>query len=91
LIVAAGSPHLVTKDYVREGQVVVDVGINSVPRNSVSKSVEKLEYEIPKRQLVGDVDFEAVKNIVEAISPVPGGVGPMTVLSLFENLLEASS
>jgi methylenetetrahydrofolate dehydrogenase (NADP+)/methenyltetrahydrofolate cyclohydrolase len=74
LIVAAGSANLITKDHVREGQVVVDVGINS---------------EIAKKSLTGDVDFEAVKNIVSAISPVPGGVGPMTVASLFQNLVNA--
>jgi methylenetetrahydrofolate dehydrogenase (NADP+)/methenyltetrahydrofolate cyclohydrolase len=82
LIVAIGRPHFVTKDYVSSGQTVVDVGINSVQG-------EKLEEEIPKRRLVGDVDFEGVKDIVGAISPVPGGVGPMTVLSLFENLIDS--
>ncbi|MES2088003.1 MAG: bifunctional 5,10-methylenetetrahydrofolate dehydrogenase/5,10-methenyltetrahydrofolate cyclohydrolase [Patescibacteria group bacterium] len=92
LIVAVGHPHFVTVEYVSKGQVVVDVGINSVASSTFKQeSVEKLEYEIPKRQLVGDVDFEAVKNIVAAISPVPGGVGPMTVLSLFENLIEAAA
>lgn len=91
LIVAAGNPHMVTKDYVKQGQVVVDVGINSVPKGSLIDEVAKLEYEIPKRQIVGDVDFESVKTIVYAISPVPGGVGPMTVLSLFENLTDAVS
>lgn len=83
LISAAGVPHLVTKDFVSKGQVVVDVGINSVEG-------EKLEEEVPKRRVVGDVDFEGVKGIVGAISPVPGGVGPMTVLSLFQNLLDAT-
>lgn len=83
LVVAAGSPRLVTRDYVRAGQVIVDVGINSVDG-------DKLEDEIPRRRLVGDVDFDAVKSIVGAISPVPGGVGPMTVLSLFENLCDAA-
>ncbi len=82
LIAAVGSPHLVTKEYVSPGQTVVDVGINSV-------AGEKLEEEIPKHKLVGDVDFDAVKDIVGAISPVPGGVGPMTVLSLFENVVSA--
>src|SRR3989344_8915352 len=81
LVVAVGKPGFVTKDFVSPWQVVIDVGINSV-------TGEKLEDEIPKRKLVGDVDFESVKAIVRAISPVPGGVGPMTVLSLFENLLD---
>lgn len=82
LVVAIGKPRFITKDYVSAGQTVIDVGINSVEG-------ERLEEEIPKRKLVGDVDFEGVKGIVGAISPVPGGVGPMTVLSLFENLVSA--
>lgn len=73
LIVAAGHPGLITKDYVKEGQVVIDVGINAMDN----------------KRMVGDVDFDGVSQIVSAISPVPGGVGPMTVLSLFENLLDA--
>lgn len=81
IIVATGKPCLITAKHVREGQVVVDVGINTVDGN-------KLDDEIVERKLVGDVDFENVSKIVSAISPVPGGVGPLTVLSLFENLLE---
>ncbi|MGC9605417.1 MAG: tetrahydrofolate dehydrogenase/cyclohydrolase catalytic domain-containing protein [Minisyncoccia bacterium] len=81
LIVAAGKSKLITADHVREGTVVIDVGINTVKG-------EKLEDEISGRKLVGDVDFEAVKDIASAITPVPGGVGPMTVLALFENLAD---
>jgi 5,10-methylene-tetrahydrofolate dehydrogenase/methenyl tetrahydrofolate cyclohydrolase len=83
LVVAIGQPKFVGKDYVSSGQTVVDVGINSI-------AGEKLEEEIPQKQIVGDVDFEAVKGIVGAITPSPGGVGPMTVLSLFENLCDAA-
>lgn len=83
LIVAIGRPRFVTKEYVSSGQTVVDIGINSIEG-------AKLEEEILRRRLVGDVDFEGVKNIVGAISPVPSGVGPMTVLSLFENLVDAA-
>lgn len=82
LVVAVGCPRFITREYVSPGQTVVDVGINSV-------GGEKLEDEIPRRTLVGDVDFEGVTDIIAAISPVPGGVGPMTVLSLFENLVSA--
>lgn len=82
LIVAAGKPGLIGKENVSSGQVVVDVGINLV-------SGEKLPDEVPHRKLVGDVLFEEVKERVRAISPVPGGVGPMTVAALFENLVEA--
>ncbi len=73
LIVAAGKPNLITKNYVSKNQVVIDVGINILGHE----------------KLVGDVDFKNVSKIVKAISPVPGGVGPMTVASLFENLLRA--
>ncbi len=82
LIVAAGKPHLIGPAHVSPGQVVVDVGINLLTGT-------KLEEEIPAKKLVGDVDFEAVKDTVAAISPVPGGVGPLTVASLFENVVAA--
>ena len=83
LIVATGHPKLITKDHVSKGQVVVDVGINLV-------SGKALEEEIPEKKLVGDVDFDSVKDIVEMISPVPGGVGPLTVISLLQNVLEVA-
>lgn len=82
IVIAIGKPKYLTRDFVSAGQVVIDVGINSVKG-------EKFEEELPKRNVVGDVDFDAVKGTVSAISPVPGGVGPMTVAALFENLLEA--
>ncbi|MCX7881387.1 MAG: bifunctional 5,10-methylenetetrahydrofolate dehydrogenase/5,10-methenyltetrahydrofolate cyclohydrolase [Patescibacteria group bacterium] len=73
LIVAVGKPLFVKKEMVKRGSVVVDVGINRLPNGKV----------------VGDVDFENVKDKCLAISPVPGGIGPMTVASLMENLLIA--
>jgi 5,10-methylene-tetrahydrofolate dehydrogenase/methenyl tetrahydrofolate cyclohydrolase len=82
IIVAIGKARYIGADYVRAGQVIVDVGINL-------DSVGLKEEISGKRKLVGDVDFDAVKDIVDAISPVPGGVGAMTVASLFENLVEA--
>jgi methylenetetrahydrofolate dehydrogenase (NADP+)/methenyltetrahydrofolate cyclohydrolase len=81
IIVVTGKPGLIGKEAVREGQVIIDVGINTVEG-------EKLDDEIPQKTLVGDVDFDNVSPIVAAITPVPGGVGPMTVLALFENLLK---
>ncbi len=72
LIVAAGHPSLVTKDMVKKGVIVIDVGINK--ENNV---------------LCGDVDFENVKKKASLITPVPGGVGPMTVASLLKNTLKA--
>ena len=73
VIAAAGVAHLVKEDWVKEGAVVIDVGINRLKDGS----------------LTGDVDFNAVKDKVSAISPVPGGVGPMTIAVLLENTLTA--
>ncbi len=81
LIVAAGKAGLISSEHVSKGQVIVDVGINAVAE-------DKLEDEAKGKKLVGDVDFDKVKDIVSAISPVPGGVGPMTVFALFENLAD---
>ena len=80
LVAAIGRPHFVTADMVKEGAVVVDVGINRVDDAS-----RKRGY-----RLVGDVDFAAVEPRCAAITPVPGGVGPMTVVSLIQNTLRAA-
>lgn len=82
LIVAAGKPHFIQREHVNENQVIIDVGITAV-------TGEKRDDEVPEETLTGDVEFESVKDIVSAISPVPGGVGPMTVASLFQNLVSA--
>jgi methylenetetrahydrofolate dehydrogenase (NADP+) / methenyltetrahydrofolate cyclohydrolase len=79
LIVAIGSPLFVKKDMVKEGAVVIDVGIHRVPAED-SKSGFKL---------VGDVDFDAVSRKASLITPVPGGVGPMTIASLLMNTMKA--
>ena len=98
LIVAAGQPKLITKDHVGKNQVVIDVGINVIKSHSnlrgydtPTSQVDKIqpESEPTDRKLVGDVDFDSVSKVVAAISPVPGGIGPMTVASLFQNLLQA--
>lgn len=73
LIAAIGKAKFFTKDYVKDGAVVLDVGINRDENN----------------KLCGDVDFDDVKDIVSYITPVPGGVGPMTIAMLLENTLEA--
>lgn len=80
IIVAVGKINLITKDHVKAGQVVIDVGINTYEG-------KKLDDEIVEKKIVGDVDFLEVSKIVGAITPVPGGVGPLTVLSVFQNLL----
>ena len=73
-----GVPRFVQHHMVKPGAVVIDVGVNRIADPSAPSGT----------RLVGDVDFEAVKDIVHAISPVPGGAGPMTVASLFQNLIE---
>ncbi len=75
LVVAVGKPRMITADYVKEGAVVIDVGIH---RNEQNK-------------LCGDVDYESVAPKCSAITPVPGGVGPMTIAMLMNNCLEALS
>lgn len=79
IIVAVGQPHLLTADMVRDGVVVVDVGINRVEDPACAKGY----------RLVGDVDFEAVSRKAAFITPVPGGVGPMTIVSLLQNTMQA--
>lgn len=79
LIVAIGRPHFLTADMVKDGAVVIDVGITRVPDASRPSGF----------RLAGDVDFEAVKHKCSFITPVPGGVGPMTRASLLQNTLKA--
>ena len=80
LIVAAGRPRMVTADMVKPGAVVIDVGTNRVP-DAGSKSGTRLQ---------GDVDFEAVRQVASKITPVPGGVGPMTIAMLMSNTVRAA-
>ena len=80
IVAAVGRPNFVKSDWVKPGAFVIDVGINrlTTEENGVTKS-----------KLVGDVDFESVKNMAKAITPVPGGVGPMTIACLLANTLVA--
>ena len=80
VIVAAGRPNTLTADMVKPGAVVVDVGVNRVPDASRARGY----------RLVGDVDFAAVAARASAITPVPGGVGPLTVAMLLRNTLTAA-
>ncbi len=80
VVAAMGSPKTITADMVRDGAVVIDVGVNRVEDRTREKGY----------RLVGDVDFEAVKEKAAAITPVPGGVGPMTVTMLLMNTIEAA-
>jgi methylenetetrahydrofolate dehydrogenase (NADP+)/methenyltetrahydrofolate cyclohydrolase len=77
IVAAAGSPLLLKSEWVRPGAVVIDVGINRL------KDIGKKPY------LVGDVDFDSVRHIASAITPVPGGVGPMTISYLLVNTVKA--
>ena len=76
LVAAVGRPLMLNAAHVKPGAIVIDVGINRVPAGE-------------KTKLVGDVDFEAVLDIAGAITPVPGGVGPMTIACLLENTLDS--
>ena len=80
LIVAIGKPRFITADMVKEGAVVIDVGTNRIDDPTHPKG----------SRLVGDVDFENVKEKVSAITPVPGGVGPMTICMLMANAVKAA-
>ena len=79
LIVAAGKPKAVTGDMVKEGVVVIDVGVNEIGKTAEGKRI-----------LAGDVDFETVSPKAKAITPVPGGVGPMTITMLMMNTVRAA-
>ena len=81
LIAAIGRPRFVTKDMIKPGAVIIDVGINRIP-DATKKSGSRL---------TGDVDYEAAVQVASAITPVPGGVGPMTIAMLLKNTLEASA
>ena len=79
LIVAVGRPKTITADMVKEGVVVIDVGVNRIGKTPEGKAI-----------LAGDVDFDSVQEKASAITPVPGGVGPMTITMLMKNTLEAA-
>jgi methylenetetrahydrofolate dehydrogenase (NADP+)/methenyltetrahydrofolate cyclohydrolase len=80
LVAAVGRPRMIEGDWIKPGATVIDVGINRIPR----------EEEPGKFRLVGDVDFETAKQVAGAITPVPGGVGPMTIACLLRNTVTAA-
>ncbi len=79
LIVAIGQPKAITGDMVKDGVVVIDVGVNRIGKTPEGKGI-----------LAGDVDFDSVEKKASAITPVPGGVGPMTITMLMKNTVEAA-
>jgi methylenetetrahydrofolate dehydrogenase (NADP+)/methenyltetrahydrofolate cyclohydrolase len=84
LIVAAGVPDLVKPEWIKPGACVIDVGVNRVGEKISAKTGKKIAI------LKGDVDFEAAKEIAGSITPVPGGVGPMTITMLMANTVKAA-
>jgi len=80
LVVAAGRPGTVTGAMVKPGAAVIDVGVNRVPDAAVRSGY----------RLVGDVEFDSVRAVAGLLTPVPGGVGPMTIAMLLHNTLEAA-
>lgn len=80
VVVAAGRPNTLTGDMLKEGAVVIDVGVNRIPDATKPKGF----------RLVGDADFESCSKVAGAITPVPGGVGPMTITMLLWNTLESA-
>ncbi|MEL0624328.1 bifunctional methylenetetrahydrofolate dehydrogenase/methenyltetrahydrofolate cyclohydrolase FolD [Marinomonas arenicola] len=78
VVAAVGIPNFIKEDWIKQGAVVIDVGINRITTDE------------GKTKLVGDVDFENVRSKVSAITPVPGGVGPMTISMLMQNTLDAA-
>jgi methylenetetrahydrofolate dehydrogenase (NADP+)/methenyltetrahydrofolate cyclohydrolase len=80
VIAAMGAPRVITADMIKEGAVVIDVGVNRIP-----DPTKKAGF-----RLVGDVDFDAISQKAKAITPVPGGVGPMTVTMLMANTVKAA-
>ncbi|MFO7761485.1 MAG: bifunctional 5,10-methylenetetrahydrofolate dehydrogenase/5,10-methenyltetrahydrofolate cyclohydrolase [Thermodesulfobacteriota bacterium] len=79
IIVAAGVPKMLTADMVKEGVVVIDVGVNRIGMTDAGKAI-----------LAGDADFDAIKEKASAITPVPGGVGPMTITMLMKNTVQSA-
>jgi methylenetetrahydrofolate dehydrogenase (NADP+)/methenyltetrahydrofolate cyclohydrolase len=97
LVVAAGKPALVGAEHVRPGAVVIDVGVNRVDDAALVERLfpgdEERKAQLARRgyTLVGDVDFTAACTIASAITPVPGGIGPLTIAKLLHNTVLAAS
>ena len=84
LVAAIGRPEMILGEWIKRGAIVIDVGINRVPGEGLDKNGK------PKTRLVGDVAFESARQRAAAITPVPGGVGPMTIAMLMKNTLSAA-
>ncbi len=82
LIAAVGRPAMVSGEWIKKGAVIIDVGINRLPAPNQGEK---------KYHLTGDVDFDSASEVASAITPVPGGVGPMTIACLLRNTLVAAT
>ena len=83
VVVAVGKPHIIGRDHIKPGAVIIDVGINKITEPTPDGGERK--------RTVGDVDLDAVFPIASAITPVPGGVGPLTVMMLMRNVVESAA
>ncbi len=90
LIVAAGKPGFIAGDLIKPGAVVIDVGINRVPEYDADGKPVLNKSGKQRKKTVGDVDFESAKEVASYITPVPGGVGPVTTVMLLKNVVEAA-
>lgn len=90
LFVAVGKPGLIKGDMIKPGAIVIDIGINRVDVLDSSGKPVLNEQGKPKKRIVGDVEFDKAKEICSYISPVPGGVGPLTVTMLLRNIVECA-
>ena len=93
LIVATGVPYLIKEDMVKEGAIVIDVGINKIIKEKANPELlqwRKEDFDTKGSTLIGDVDFLKIEPKASMITPVPGGVGPMTIAMLLSNTLKAA-
>jgi len=93
IIVATGVPYLIKEDMVKEGAIIIDVGINRITKDKANPDLlewRKEDFDKKGATLIGDVDFQKVEPKASYISPVPGGVGLMTIAMLLSNTLKAA-
>lgn len=90
ILVAVGKPNLIRGDMIKQGAIVIDIGINRVPVLDKDGKPVLNEKGKPKKKTVGDVEFEKAKGVCSYISPVPGGVGPLTVTMLIRNTVSCA-
>lgn len=93
IVVAVGKPYLIKEDMVKDGVVIIDVGINRITPDKAGPELlewRKSDFEAKGATLIGDVDFQKIEKKASAITPVPGGVGPMTIAMLLKNTLKSA-